>query len=269
MPESLLDAMDAGLTHAFLTPAAIGRLDAADLLERFDRLALVAYGAAPMTVPRLRRAMEAWPRTRFVQVYGVTECVAVLTVLGDADHRDEAHPERLRSCGRPTPGVEVRLVDGELWFRTEQIMAGYLGSPAATADVVVDGWMRTGDLGRVDDDGYVYVEDRLKDLVLVNGWSVFPAEVERVLSDHPAVLECAVIGVPDEATGESVLALVRVRDGQAADAEDVVDHCRQHLAEHKVPSSVQLVDDFPRNTLGKIVKRELRAPYWASTGRRI
>jgi acyl-CoA synthetase (AMP-forming)/AMP-acid ligase II len=282
MPDSLLDALDAGLTHAFLTPGAIGRLEAGGLLDRFSRLELVAYGSAPMPPKRIRSAMAAWPQTVFVHLYGMTECVAVLTALGDAEHRDPAHPGRRYSCGRPVDGVEMRVVDpvsgtdvaagdsGELWFRTEQTMAGYLGNRADTVEVIDEsGWIRTGDIGHADDGGYVYIEDRLKDLILVNGWSVSPAEVESVLADHPAILEAAVIGIPDEHLGEEVKALVVTRPGHGFGTDELVEFCRHRLAEHKVPTSIDVVAGLPHNTLGKVLKRALREPYWAASGRRI
>lgn len=159
---------------------------------------------------------------------------------------------------------------GELWFRTEQTMAGYLGNHAATAELIEDGdWVRTGDIGHVDEDGFVYVEDRLKDLVLVNGWSVFPAEVELALADHPAILEAAVIGIPDERLGEAVKAIVVTRSDHATAADDLLEFCRQRLAEHKVPTSIDIVPSLPHSSLGKVLKRALREPFWAAAGRRI
>ena len=282
MPESLLEALEAGVTHAFMTPAAIGRLHAAGLLEPFDRLALVLYGSAPMPEAWVRAAMAAWPRTRFVQIYGMTECVGVLTVLDDESHRDTNHPDRLRSCGRPIPGVEVRVVDpdvttdldsgcsGELWFRTEQATSGYLhDAPATAALIAAGGWVRTGDLGRIDDDGYVFIEDRMKDVILVNGWNVYAGETERVLTEHPAVLEAAVIGVPDEITGEAVKAVVVPRPGHALAAAELTTFAQERLAEHKVPATIDLASSLPRNSLGKVLKRELREPFWSHLERRI
>ena len=282
MPDSLLSALDAGLTHAFLTPAAMGRLESAGLLDRFSRLELVAYGSAPMPPNRVRAAMEAWPQTRFVHMYGMTECVGVLTALGDAEHRDPSNVGRRRSCGRPVGDVEIRVVDpastadvaagrtGELWFRTEQAMAGYLGDHVATAELIKEGdWVRTGDIGHIDDDGFVYVEDRLKDLILVNGWSVYPAEVELVLADHPAILEAAVIGIPDEQLGETVKAIVVTRTDHVVSQHELMGFCRGRLADHKVPTSIDIVTSLPRSSLGKVLKRALREPYWAATGRRI
>ena len=282
MPDSLLTALDAGLTHAFFTPAAIGRLEFTGLLDEFSGLELVAYGSAPMPPDRVLAAMVAWPRTRFVHMYGMTECVGVLTALGDVEHRDPNNLGRRRSCGRPVGRVEVRVVDpgsaadvaaghtGELWFRTEQTMAGYLGDHSATAELIEEGdWVRTGDIGHIDDDGFVYVVDRLKDLILVNGWSVFPAEVELVLAEHPAVLEAAVIGIPDQRLGETVKAIVVTRSDHLADSDELMKFCRRRLAEHKVPTSIDFVPSLPHSSLGKVLKRALREPFWAAAGRSI
>ena len=226
--------------------------------------------------------MVAWPRTRFVHMYGMTECVGVLTALGDVEHRDPNNLGRRRSCGRPVGRVEVRVVDpgsaadvaaghtGELWFRTEQTMAGYLGDHSATAELIEEGdWVRTGDIGHIDDDGFVYVVDRLKDLILVNGWSVFPAEVELVLAEHPAVLEAAVIGIPDQRLGETVKAIVVTRSDHLADSNELMKFCRRRLAEHKVPTSIDFVPSLPHSSLGKVLKRALREPFWAAAGRSI
>jgi acyl-CoA synthetase (AMP-forming)/AMP-acid ligase II len=280
----LVQAMDAGLTHAYLTPTSILRLQAAGpaTMARLATLTSVAYGAAPMPLPVLRSVMSAWPRTSFRQVYGMTELVSVVTVLDDAAHRDADHPELLQSCGRPIRGVELRVVDpdtgvdvapgllGELWFRSEQSTPGYLGDPAATAELIVqDGWVRSGDLGRVDDDGFVYIEDRLKDLVLINGYNVFPAEVERVLVEHPDVQETAVIGVPDDALGESVKAFVVLHPGVTTTPGELIAFCRTRIAPYKTPQTVDVVNELPHNALGKILKRELREPFWADRPRKV
>jgi acyl-CoA synthetase (AMP-forming)/AMP-acid ligase II len=159
---------------------------------------------------------------------------------------------------------------GELWFRTKQTTAGYLGDHAATAELIEEGnWVRTGDIGHIDDDGFVYVEDRLKDLILVNGWSVFPAEVELVLADHPAILEAAVIGIPDERLGETVKAIVVARPDHLAGPDELAEFCRRRLAEHKVPTSIDIVTSLPHSSLGKVLKRALREPFWAAAGRHI
>jgi acyl-CoA synthetase (AMP-forming)/AMP-acid ligase II len=180
------------------------------------------------------------------------------------------------------PEAELRVVDpvtgrdvgpgglGELWFRTPQLMRGFLHRPAETAEVVVeDGWFRTGDMGRVDDGGYVYVQDRLKDMIISGGENIYSPEVERVLAEHPAVAEVAVVGVPDEQWGEVVKAFVALRPGSSAEPEELVAFCRGQLAGFKTPRSVEVVEALPRNPTGKILKRDLRAPYWQGRERSV
>lgn len=279
----LAGAMMSGVTHAFLVPAVVaGLLQAGpQAMALFSRLKVFSYGAAPMPLPVLRGALEHWPDTQFMQVYGMTEMGGVVTILDDAAHRDADHPERLVSAGRPIPGVELRVVDattltdvepgtsGELWWRTEQNTPGYLGRPDATAVLLVDGWLRSGDIGRVDDEGYVFVEDRVKDMIITGGENVYSPEVERVLAEHPAVLETAVIGVPDERWGESVKAVVALRPEHAIDPQELIDYARERLAHYKAPRTVDVVEALPRNPSGKILKRDLRKGYWPEDGRQV
>jgi acyl-CoA synthetase (AMP-forming)/AMP-acid ligase II len=159
---------------------------------------------------------------------------------------------------------------GELWLRTPQLMKGFLGRPAETAAVVTeDGWFRTGDVGRQDSDGFVYVEDRLKDMIISGGENVYSTETERVLAEHPAVAEVAIIGVPDDRWGEAVKAVVSLAPEHQATDEELIAYCRERLAHFKCPRSVDIVDALPRNPTGKILKRELRAPYWRSRERAV
>ena len=189
-------------------------------------------------------------------------------------HRDPDHPERLVSAGQLVPDAEVRVVDpntlhdvpageqGELWFRTPQLMKGYLNKPDATAEVITDeGWFRTGDVGRVDEDGYIFVEDRLKDMIITGGENVYSIEVERVL----AVTEVAIIGVPDEKWGEAVKAVVAV-EGDAS-ADELIGWCRERLASYKCPKTVDIMDALPHNPTGKILKKDLRKPFWEGRDR--
>lgn len=283
-PQALAGAIMAGATHAFLVPAvAAGILAAgADAIALFSKLRLFTYGASPMPPPVLRAAQEAWPETKFMQVYGMTEMAGVITHLLPDAHDDPNHPERILSAGTVLPGAELRVVDpatgsdvapgatGELWFRSEQCMAGFLNKPDATAEVIVeDGWLRSGDIGRVDDGGYVYVEDRLKDMIITGGENVYSPEVERVLADHPAVAETAVIGVPDDTWGETVKAVVALKPGESTSAAAISEFCRARLAHYKCPTSVDIVDELPRNPTGKILKRELRKAYWADAQRQV
>ena len=279
---SLARAIMQGANRTFLVPAVLAQVlqSGPDAVKLFGALKTYTYGAAPMPLPLLRAAMAAWPDTDFIQVYGLTEVSGVLTHLMPEAHRDVAHPERLVSAGQCIPGVEVRVVDpatledvpvgehGELWFRTPQLMKGYLGKPEATAEVITeDGWFRTGDMGAVDADGFVYVQDRLKDMIISGGENIYSPEVERVLAEHPAVMEVAVIGVPDDRWGEVVKAVVSLRAGAQADEAELIAWCRDRLAHYKCPKSVDVVEALPRNPTGKILKRDLRAPYWAGRDR--
>jgi acyl-CoA synthetase (AMP-forming)/AMP-acid ligase II len=274
----------AGCTHAFLVPAVVSALVAAgpEVMSLFSKLKGIGYGAAPMPLPVLRAAMEAWPRTEFQQVYGMTEFAGVVTALDDAAHRDAAHPERLVSAGRPVRHAEMRIVDpvtlqdvpqgesGEVWFRTPQATSGYLGKPEATAELITpDGWVRTGDLGRADEDGFLFIEDRIKDMIITGGENVYSPEVERVLAEHPAIQELAVIGVPDDKWGETVKAVVAFKPDQAVPADELIAYARERLAGYKTPTSIDVVEALPRNPSGKILKRDLRKPYWGDRTRQV
>ncbi|QDH10758.1 long-chain-fatty-acid--CoA ligase [Nocardioides dongxiaopingii] len=284
---SLAGAILAGANRTFLVPAVLAQVlqSGPDAVKLFGALRTYTYGAAPMPPPLLRAAMEAWPDTDFLQVYGLTEVGGVATQLSSEDHRTavaDGHPERLVSAGRPIPGVEVKVVDpgtledvapgehGELWLRTPQVFQGYLGKPEETAQVITeDGWFRTGDLGRVDADGYVFVQDRLKDMIISGGENIYSPEVERVLAEHPAVMEVAIIGIPDDTWGESVKAVVSLHEGASATEAELIAFCREHLAAFKCPRSVDITGPLPRNPTGKILKRDLRKPYWADRERQV
>jgi acyl-CoA synthetase (AMP-forming)/AMP-acid ligase II len=281
---SLAGAIMQGANRTFLVPAVLAQVlqSGPEAIGLFGKLKTYCYGASPMPMPLLRAAMQAWPGTDFIQVYGLTELGGVITHLMPDAHRDADHPERLVSAGQPIPGAEVRVVDpvtladvptgehGELWFRSPQLMQGFLGKPEATAEVITDdGWFRTGDLGKVDADGYVYVEDRLKDMIISGGENIYSPEVERVLAEHPAVMEVAIIGVPDDTWGESVKAVVSLKEGASATGEELIAHCEEHLAKFKCPRSVDIIELLPRNPTGKILKRELRKPYWEGHDRQV
>jgi acyl-CoA synthetase (AMP-forming)/AMP-acid ligase II len=274
---SLAAAIMQGANRMFLVPAVLAQVigSGQQAIDVFSRLKSFTYGASPMPPPLLRAAMKTWPDIDLIQVYGLTEVCGVATHLMPDEHRRaeaEGHPERLLSAGRAIPGMEVRVVDtvsgadvptgepGEIRLRSAQTMKGFLGRPEETAAVVdADGWFRTGDIGRIDADGFVYVEDRLKDMIISGGENIYSPEVERVLSEHPAVLECAVVGVPDERWGESVRAYVALRPGTTATEADIVEFCRDRLAHYKCPTSVAFLDALPRNPTGKILKRDLRS----------
>jgi acyl-CoA synthetase (AMP-forming)/AMP-acid ligase II len=281
---SLAGAIMAGANRTFLVPAVLAQVLQAgpDAVKLFGALRTYTYGAAPMPPPLLRAAMEAWPETDFIQVYGLTEVAGVATHLLPEAHRDPDHPERLVSAGKPIPGVEMRIVDpalladlpvgehGEIWLRTPQLMKGFLNKPEAAAEVITeDGWFRTGDMGKIDADGFLYVEDRLKDMIISGGENIYSPEVERVLVEHPAVMEVAIIGVPDDTWGESVKAVVSLNEGQSATEDELIGYCREHLAHFKCPKSVDITGPLPRNPTGKILKKDLRAPYWQGRERAV
>ena len=228
---SLAGAILKGANRTFLVPAVLAKVleSGEDAVKLFGALKTYCYGASPMPLPLLRAALEAWPGTDFIQVYGLTEVCGVISHLLPEEHRDTEHPERLVQCrhadperrtagGEPGHHEDVPEGEqGELWFRTPQLMKGYHNRPDATADAITpDGFFRTGDIGRIDADGYIFVEDRLKDMIISGGENIYSIEVERVLAEHPAVVEVAVIGVPSDKWGEAVEAVVSL-EGSATE----------------------------------------------------
>jgi acyl-CoA synthetase (AMP-forming)/AMP-acid ligase II len=268
-----------GIKHAFLVPALINMLLMHPDLEKADVSSLekVYYGASPIAEDVLLRAQKAFG-AGFTQLYGLTE-----TIGGGAFLSPEAHdPARgkLRSCGVAAPGYElrVRLGDrnaaplevGEIQIRSAGVMKGYWNRPEATAEAIdAEGWFRTGDAGFFDADGYLHIHDRVKDMIVSGGENVYPAEVENALFSHPAVADAAVIGVPDEKWGEAVKAMVVLRPGMSAEAADIIAHCRTLIAGYKAPKSIDFVEALPRNPSGKVLRRELRAPFWEGRGRQV
>ncbi|MGQ4601259.1 long-chain-fatty-acid--CoA ligase [Nocardia sp. R6R-6] len=276
IPAELLDLIkDRRATHAFFVPAVIQML-----LEDHDRarsslgtLKVLGYGGSPMPLPLMERMLSVLP-TPLYSVYGMTEMSGVFCVLGPGEHRDE-HRKHLRaSAGRPLPGNEIRVVDpatgedveigevGEFWVRSEQVMGGYWNMLEATREALTpDGWLRTGDAGRVDEEGYLFVKDRVKDMIITGGENVYPAEVERVLLQHQDVADVAVIGVPHEKWGETVKAVIVPSDGATIDESVLIAFTRDHLAHYKCPTSISVIPVLPRNPTGKILKRELRISF--------
>lgn len=279
---SLAGGILAGSNRTFLVPAVLAKVleTGPDAVKLFSALKTYAYGASPMPLPLLRQALAAWPETEFIQAYGLTEVCGVVSRLMPEDHRAD-NEERLVSAGVLVPEAEVRVVNpdtledvepgaqGELWFRTPTLMKEYLNRPDATAEAITaEGWFRTGDIGRVDADGYIFVEDRLKDMIISGGENIYSIEVERVLAEHPAVSEVAIIGVPDEKWGESVKAVVTLEgSGEGVSDSDLIAFARERLAAYKCPKTIDFVDDMPRNPTGKILKKELRKPYWEGRDR--
>jgi fatty-acyl-CoA synthase len=251
----------------------------------YSSLKGISYGASPISEKVLIDAMRTF-KCRFMQVYGLTETTGAITCLPPEDHDPEGpKKELLRSAGKPIDGVELRVVDasgrdcaegevGEVWIRTAQNMRGYWSNAKATGDAFVErrpdglGWFRSGDAGFLRG-GYLFLHDRIKDMIVSGGENIYPAEVENALMQHPAVADGAVIGVPDEKWGEAVKACVVLKPGAAASEADIVRFMRERIAHYKCPSSVDFLDAIPRNPTGKILKRVLREPYWKGRDRRV
>ena len=228
----------------------------------------LAYGASPVTESLLQRAMEAFRHADFIQVYGMTELGSISTLT----HEDHRRGDRLRSAGRTAAHAEVQVVDadgvevprgtvGEIAARGGNVMAGYWGNPDATAATIRDGWLHTGDAAYMDDDGYIFIVDRIKDMIITGGENVYSVEVENALGRHPAVASCAVIGLPDDTWGERVHAVVSPRPGVEVTPDELIRHTRGLVAVYKAPRTVELVDMLPLSGAGKVLKRELRARF--------
>ena len=271
------------ITHTFYVPALMAAMTQVPGVGEMDfsSLKALSYGASPMPLPVMRACLKLFPGIMH-QVYGMTEQCGVVSSLGPEDHEDPQVAHRLISAGTPIHGVEIEIRDpatgervptgepGEIWVRSDQLMGGYWGKPDATAAAVTeDGWLRSGDGGHMDADGYIYVTDRIKDMIISGGENIYPAEVERVLAEHPTVGDVAVIGVPDDRWGEVPKAVVVPAPDQAVDAEALLAYCREHLASFKCPKSVDVLDELPRNPTGKILKKDLRAPYWEGRDRTV
>jgi long-chain acyl-CoA synthetase len=269
------------VTKLVLVPTAIHQLllhpkcKATD----FSSIETLLYGASPIPLDLLRQAIETL-KCGFVQLYGMTETAGAVTYLPAEDH-DPKGTKRMRSAGKPIPGVKLSIRDGdgkpmptgavgEIWLHSATRMNGYWNLPEATAKTITaDGWVKSGDAGYLDDDGYVYVHDRVKDMIVSGGENIYPAEVESAIFGHPDVQEVAVIGVPDQMWGEAVRAVVVPKAGHTKDAQSILDFARQRIAGYKVPKAVDFVSELPRNASGKILKRELRKPYWEGRERQV
>ena len=273
-----------GITHAFVVPAVLQFLlivPGADQAD-YSSLRVVVYGASPISEEVLAKSV-AMLGCKFWQAYGLTETTGAIVNLSPEDH-DPTGPKRhlLRSCGRAGPGVELRIVEpesgadvatgdvGEIWVRGPQVMKGYWHNDEATAESIdPDGWFRSGDLGYLDADGYLYIHDRVKDMIVSGGENVYPAEVENVLMAHPGVADVAVIGVPHDKWGETAKAVVVPVAGAEPSAEEIIAYSQERLAKFKCPTSVDFVEALPRNPSGKVLKKDLREPYWAGRDRRV
>jgi fatty-acyl-CoA synthase len=280
-PGPLLEVLEnAQVAYAFLVPAVINMLLQTPGIETADlsRLERLFYGASPIAEDVLLRAADRFGAS-FTQLYGLTETNGVGAMLTPEDH--EPRKGKLRACGRSWGGVELRVVlpngavaepgeVGEIQIRTQAVMKGYWNRPEATAEAIdSEGWFRSGDAGYFDVDGYLYIHDRVKDMIISGGENVYPAEVENALFSHYAVADAAVIGVPDPRWGEAVKAVVVLRPGLHVTPAELIAHCRERIAGYKCPKSVDFVAVLPRNPSGKVLRRELRAPHWAGRERAV
>jgi long-chain acyl-CoA synthetase len=282
-PASMLDQLVRyRATHAAMVPALIQAIVDAPEAQQADFSALrhVVYGASPITPALLSRAVSVLG-AKFNQSYGLTESTGVGTLLRPEDHlgRDTG---RLRSAGRPLPGMEVAVVDaltgdplptgvvGEIALRGPALTPGYWNRPADTdAAMLPAGWLRTGDAGSLDADGYLFLRDRIKDMIITGGENVYPAEVEALLAGHPGIAEVAVIGVPSAKWGETPVAVVVPRAGAAPEPAELIGWARERIAHYKCPTAVVLAEALPRNASGKVLKRVLREPYWQGQERAV
>jgi acyl-CoA synthetase (AMP-forming)/AMP-acid ligase II len=264
------------VTRTVLVPTMINLLTQFSELKQYDLTSLeeLAYGGSPMAPELIRRTREVLPKVKLLQGYGLSEA-GFLTALRDNEHTED----RLTSCGRTCPGIDVRVVDesgkevptghsGELVARGANVMRGYWNNPEETALAFRDGLFRTGDVGYHDAEGYCYILDRLKDMIVTGGEKVYSGEVEAVIYTHPAVREAAVFGIPDPKWGERVMACVVLKPGKALSAEELIAYCRQSLTHYKVPRRVEFSDsELPKNGSGKILKRVLRERFWSHQDR--
>ncbi|SNR65661.1 Acyl-CoA synthetase (AMP-forming)/AMP-acid ligase II [Haloechinothrix alba] len=269
-PDGVLSAVSQHrVTDCLLVPTMLQMVvDSPELAEHdLSSVRNIVYGASPVSESLLERAQKAFPEAGLMQAYGMTELSPVATVLSQSDHRE---PGLRRAAGRAAPHSEVRITDdedrevprgtvGEIAVRGDHVMVGYLNLPDETARALRDGWMHTGDAGYMDERGYVFLVDRIKDMIITGGENVYSAEVENVLAKHPAVASCAVIGVPDAVLGERVHAVVVLQPGRSASEEELRGLCRDHIARYKTPRSVEFTDALPVSGAGKVLKRALRA----------
>jgi len=273
------------VTELFLPPTVIYRLlDVPDLNRKadFSSLKYLMYGAAPMSVEKLRQAIEVIGPV-MMGGYGQSEAPGSISYLPPDAHfvaGQIAPDERLSSVGLPNPLIRLEIMDddnrvlaqgetGEICVRGDLVMKGYYKDPVKTAETIIDGWLHTGDIGHLDQQGYLHITDRKKDMIISGGFNVYPSEVEQVIWGHPAVQDCAVIGVPDATWGEAVKAVVQLNAHQRVSAEELIALCKEKLGSVKAPKSVDFIDNLPRSPVGKVLKKDLREQYWVNSQRKI
>ena len=282
-PSGALKAIaDHGVTTTMLAPTMIGMmLRAPDVADHdLSSLRAVTYGGAPISESLMREAMAVFPGD-LIQGFGQTEATqTVCYMLGDDHRRALDNPALLRRCGLPIPGIQVAILDaadrplpvgetGEVAVRGATVMTGYWNLPDATAETLRNGWLHTGDVGHLDAEGFLTLVDRKKDMIISGAENIYSPEVENAVASHPAVAECAVIGVPHEKWGEQVHAVVELKAGASAPEAELEVHCRERIAGFKVPKSWSFVDAMPKTAFGKIKKSDLRDPWWSGKDRAV
>jgi long-chain acyl-CoA synthetase len=275
---------DEKIKTALLVPTMINMVVNHPELSRYDVSSLrrLLYGASPMPEAVIRKALEVIPGVDFYQAYGQTEASPVVTVMGPEYHTTSGPKAgKLKGAGHVVAGIDLAILDddgrelptgevGEVCIRGDNVMLGYWNLPEITAETLRGGWLHTGDGGRLDEEGMLFIVDRVKDMIVSGGENVYSAETEQAVYAHPGVAECAVIGIPHEPWGEQVHAIVRLKEGYALTAQDLIDHCKALIAGYKCPKSVEFRDDpLPLSGAGKILKKDLRAPYWAGQDRNV
>ena len=272
------------ITHFLSVPTMLNVLMAYSDLKKYDLSSIetIIYAASPMPVEKIKQALKIFGPV-LKQGYGLTEASGGITCLSQEDHVIDGDPKKLKrlaSAGRPGFENDVRVVNengedvkpgevGEVIERGDDMMLGYWKDPELTAATIRNGWLYTKDMATVDEDGYIYLVDRKGDMIISGGFNVYPSEVEGVLAGHPAVFEAAVIGVPDDKWGESVKAVVVLKEGMAVSEEELINHCKQHLSSYKKPKSVDFVKELPKNPIGKVLKRKIKEKYWEGRGKMI
>ncbi|MBW1682013.1 MAG: long-chain-fatty-acid--CoA ligase [Deltaproteobacteria bacterium] len=284
-PKGILELIEKErVSTLYLVPTMIVMMLAQPDIEKYDLSSLktIRYGASPISPEVLKRAIQVFGDV-FIQGYGLTEGSMPLTLLSKKDHvldGTEKQLNRLNSVGREVLVAKVRIMDeegnilppgeiGEIVVRSEQNMKGYWKNPEATKEALRGGWLHTRDMGYMDEEGYLFLVDRKEDMIISGGFNVYPKEVEDVLYRHPAVLEAAVFGVPDEKWGEAVRAAVSLKAGKTATEEEIIAHCKKHLASYKKPQRVDFLADLPKNAYGKILRRVLKEPFWKGKTRKV
>ncbi|MFP6778614.1 MAG: AMP-binding protein [Alphaproteobacteria bacterium] len=285
-PLAVLEAMHRyRITHTFLPPTVVYMMLAHPRAKEFDFSAMdyLVYGGAPMSADKVKQAINLFGPC-MAQIYGQVECPMTIGILSPDDHLEAlstpGKEKRLASCGRPPVFVNVEMMGedgnlvsqgkcGEIVARGTLVSLGYYGDPKASDASCARGWHHTGDIGYKDEDGFIYIVDRKKDMIISGGLNIFPIEIERLIWSHPAVQDCAVIGVPDEKWGEAVKAVIELKSGQSVTEAEIIVLCKSGLSTYKAPKTVEIWDELPRSGVGKVLKRKIRERFWAGHDRKI